>query len=116
MTDDTRLYCGRWPKCGCGDAGCFEHTAQAGDDCPTCGRKKPRPPREKTADSPETRQFSYHVPADLFDSHKEIFEAASAHWKLDGVPHSRYQTSQRGCVLLLQANPAEEEQAGEVAE
>ena len=55
-----------------------------GDRCPTCDRRVPHP---KQATSPQSKTFSYRVPQDDADTHREMLDAWAEHWGILGEKH-----------------------------
>ena len=70
-----------------------------GQTCPTCDRRVPHP-RKQT--SPETRIFSYRVPADEADAHAVVREEASRYLGTVGRPHEAFWTLTYALAAVLQ--------------
>lgn len=72
-----------------------------GHDCPTCQRRIPYPPKDKT---PTNRPWAMRIPEEARENFKEILEAASKHVGTHSQPWWQYWTIQAGLVLLLQGD------------
>lgn len=70
-----------------------------GHTCPTCDRRVPHPPREK---SPDTVVFSYRVPADEAEAHREIRETTAKFLGTYERPHWQFWTLAFAFVTVLQ--------------
>lgn len=72
-----------------------------GDTCPTCTRRVPYP---KQASSPKTRPFSYRVPNDEYDGHKDVLDAAAEVLGIKDKPHHQFKLATYSATLILQGS------------
>ena len=72
---------------------------QPGQCCPTCERRVNFPKRDKT---PESRVFSYRVPADEAESYGETLATAARVVGALDRPYWQHKTILAGLVRLLQ--------------
>jgi hypothetical protein len=70
-----------------------------GQTCVSCGRRMPHP-RKQT--SPDTVVFSYRVPADEAEAHREIRETAAKFLSTYERPHWQFWTFAFALATVLQ--------------
>lgn len=73
-----------------------------GDRCPTCERRVPFP---KVATSPKTQTFSYRVPVDEAEVHRELLDAWAEHWGILGEKHHLFKLVMLAAVDALAGPP-----------
>lgn len=72
---------------------------EPGHTCPTCERRVPHPRKES---SPDTVVFSYRVPVDEVDAHREIRETTARFLATHGRPHWQFWTYAFALATVLQ--------------
>ena len=72
---------------------------EPGQTCPTCERRVPHPRRH---DSPDTLVFSYRVPVDEAEAHREIRETTARFLGTHERPHWQFHTFTLALALVLQ--------------
>ena len=72
---------------------------EPGYTCPTCERRVPRPRTEK---SPDTVVFSYRVPVDEAEAHREIREVTAKFLSTHERPHWQFWTFAFALATVLQ--------------
>jgi hypothetical protein len=72
---------------------------EPGHTCPTCDRRVPRP---RQAASPDTVVFSYRVPADEAEAHREIREVVAKFLGTHERPHWQFWTMAFAFAAVLQ--------------
>jgi hypothetical protein len=72
---------------------------EPGQTCESCGRRVPHPRKES---SPDTIVFSYRVPADEADAHREIRETAAKFLATHERPHWQFWTIAFALAAVLQ--------------
>jgi hypothetical protein len=72
---------------------------EAGQTCPTCERRVPHPRQEK---SPDTVVFSYRVPADEAEAHRDTREVVARFLGAYERPHWQFWTLAFAFAVVLQ--------------
>ena len=72
---------------------------EPGQTCPTCERRVPHPKRES---SPKTITFSYRVPVDEAEAHREIRETTARFLGTHERPHWQFWTLAFALAAVLQ--------------
>lgn len=72
---------------------------EPGHTCPTCDRRVPRP---RQAKSPDTVVFSYRVPADEAEAHREVRETVAKFLATYERPHWQFWTLVYAFAAVLQ--------------
>lgn len=72
---------------------------EPGQTCPTCERRRPHP-RKQT--SPDTVVFSYRVPADEAEAHREIRDETARFLATQERPHWQFWTYVYALAVVLQ--------------
>lgn len=72
---------------------------EPGQVCPTCERRVSHPRKQS---SPDTVVFSYRVPADEAEAHREIREVAAKFLGTHERPHWQFHTYVLALTLVLQ--------------
>ena len=74
-------------------------SVEPGQTCEGCGRRMPHPRKH---DSPDTVVFSYRVPVDEAEAHREIREQAARFLATHGRPHWQFWTYVYALAVVLQ--------------
>ncbi len=72
---------------------------EPGQTCEGCGRRVPHPRKES---SPDTTVFSYRVPNDEADAHREIRETTAKFLETHERPHWQFWTYAFALATVLQ--------------